>query len=213
MTDKDNRIRLDEPIVDFDKSGTTGQLHDEYPTPKTQARYDRMRTFLIGLLSNQSSDEEVDGAPFEKRTGTLWFKKKSKFLDLYNGEEFKELSEFIAVTVNDEKKSIKTVLTDILLNLKYSAPRVIWCGRFIDGNEINNIIIPVEYQGYAAIDNMHPLVYINGLLIDPRDTIIQAGDPAYIKMSDNVNPRPNQKYTVIMEHVTDITQEDIIGQG
>jgi hypothetical protein len=60
---------------------------------------------------------------------------------------------------------------------------------------------------------MRPLVYVDGLLIDPRDTAIQGGSPFYVKIGDNFNPRPNQKYTVILEHVTDITQEDVIGQG
>lgn len=214
MSDKDNRIRLDMPIVDFGLAGETGELHDKYPKPKTQARYDLMRSFLIGLLSNQSSDEEVDGAPFEKRTGTLWFKKKAKLLEIFNGEEFQDLSKYIGITVNDEKVSLESVILKMLLGLQYSAPRVIWCGRFVYGSEnINNIVIPEAYQGYAAIEKMHPMVYVDGQLIDPRDTVIQVGSPSYVKINGNFNPKSNQRYTVILEHVTDITQEDIIGQG
>ena len=211
MTDLDNRIRLDQSVVDFSASGLTGQNHDIYPKPKTQARYDLMRTYLIGLLSNQSSNENTDGEPFEKRTGTLWYKKVAGFLELYDGTKFENLSKHIGVTVNEETVALSTLLMSILENLKYSSPRVIWCGRFISGT--NYIPIPENYQGHAAITNMHPLVYIDGLMVDPRDTIIQAGAPAYIKMNDNVNPRPGQRYTVILEHVTDITQEDVIGQG
>jgi hypothetical protein len=211
MTDKDNRIRLDPPVVDFTVSGPTGQRHDEYPKPKTQARYDLMRTYLIGLLSNQSSNENTDGEPFEKRTGTLWYKKVAGLLELYDGTKFEDLSKHIGVTVNEETVALSTLLVSMLENLKYSAPRVIWCGRFETGQ--TNLPIPENYQGYAAIEKMHPLVYIDGLMIDPRDTVIQEGAPAYIKMNDNVNPRPGQRYTVILEHVTDITQEDVIGQG
>ena len=212
MSDLDNRIRLDQPIVDFTESGLTGQRHDEYPKPNSQARYDLMRTYLIGLLSNQSSDENTDGEPFEKRTGTLWYKKVAGLLALYNGTEFEDLSKHIGITVDENTASIESVILSILSNLKYVAPRVIWCGIF-NFDATNNIVIPEEYQGYAAIDKMRPLVYVDGLLIDPRDTAIQGGSPFYVKIGDNFNPRPNQKYTVILEHVTDITQEDVIGQG
>jgi hypothetical protein len=212
MTDLDNRIRLDQSIVDFTKSGTTGELHDEYPKPNTQARFDLMRTYLIGLLSNQSSDEDTDGEPFEKRTGTLWYKKKSALLELFNGTEFEDLSKHIGITIDKTKIPIESVILNILAALRYVAPRVIWCGRF-DQNVTDIIQIPAAYQGYAAMPNMHPLVYINGLLIDPRDTTIQAGSPFYIKMNDNFIPEVGQKYTVILEQVSDITQEDIIGQG
>lgn len=213
MNDLDNRIRLDPPVVvDFTKPGLTGQKHDLYPAPNTQARYDLMRIYLMGLLANQSSNENVDGEPFEKRTGTLWYKKVAGLLELFDGTDFSDLSKHIGITINEEKRTIESVISDILLSLQYSAPRVIWCGRFIIGSN-NNIPIPEAYHGYAVVAKMRPIVYVDGLLIDPRDTVIQAGSPAYIKMNDNFNPRPNQKYTVILEHVTDITQEDIIGQG
>lgn len=212
MTDLDNRIRLDPPIVDFSKSGTTGELHDNYPKPNTQARFDLMRTYLIGLLSNQSSDEDTDGEPFEKRTGTLWYKKKAALLEIFNGTKFEDLSKHIGITVGDSEVSLESMMLNVLASLNYVAPRAIWCGRF-DFSPTNNISIPAAYQGYAAIKNMHPLVYINGLLIDPRDTVIQSGSPSYIKINDNFNPEAGQKYTVILEHVTDITQEDVIAQG
>lgn len=65
----DDRINLQPPLIDFDTTvGTTGQAHDEFPKPG-QARYDWMRSYLIGLLSNQSAFCE----PIEFRLGTLWF--------------------------------------------------------------------------------------------------------------------------------------------
>ena len=64
----DDRINLQPPLVDFSLVGTTGQAHDTFPAPG-QARYDWMRSYLIGLLSHQSSFEE----PIEFRLGTTWF--------------------------------------------------------------------------------------------------------------------------------------------
>lgn len=71
MSAPDYRIRFDPTTIDFaDDVGTTGQDHDSYPAPGTQARYDWMRMYLIGLLSLQASNE----APTQYRNGTLWFK-------------------------------------------------------------------------------------------------------------------------------------------
>lgn len=65
----DDRINLQPPLVDFTNDvGTTGQAHDNFPAPG-QARYDWMRSYLIGLLSNQSAFCE----PIEFRIGTVWF--------------------------------------------------------------------------------------------------------------------------------------------
>lgn len=64
----DDRINLQPPLVDFSTVGTTGQAHDTFPAPGP-ARYDWMRSYLIGLLSNQSSFSE----PIEFRLGTIWF--------------------------------------------------------------------------------------------------------------------------------------------
>src|SRR5574341_388463 len=69
MTLPDGRIRLPGPKIDFDAEvGTTGKAHDTFPQPG-QARFDHMRSFLIGLLSNQASYNE----PVEHRLGTLWY--------------------------------------------------------------------------------------------------------------------------------------------
>lgn len=65
----DNRIRFPGPPIDFDSEvGTTGQAHDTFPAPG-QARFDWLRSYLIGLLSNQASYT----TPIEFRVGSLWF--------------------------------------------------------------------------------------------------------------------------------------------
>lgn len=66
----DNRLRFPAPTIDFDTEvGTTGQDHDNYPSPNTQARYDWMRMCLLALLSHQASYQ----APTQYRDGTVWY--------------------------------------------------------------------------------------------------------------------------------------------
>lgn len=215
MVDKDNRIRLDQTPVDFNESGITGQQHDEYPADSSRIRFDLMRTYLIGLLSNQSSEGDE---PLEKREGTLWFNKTNNLLKLYTLVEetyiAKHLANFIGIDVDGEETSIQTlqdVLTGILSSMNNVGPRVIWSG-FFTHDEINQIPIPDEFQGYAVMDNMHPLVYVEGALLDPRKTSIETGAPAYIKVT-GLDVIPSQEYTVILEIITDIKQVTVPAEG
>lgn len=212
MPDNDNRIDFTEYPVDLSRLGLTGQAHDQYPQPNTAARFDLMRQFLIGLLSNQSCNEDDHGEPSEKRTGTLWFKKKAALLTLFN-DGFKNLSEFIGVVdLEDQVRVLQDVITELLTSNLYVAPRIIWPG-FFTSDEVNNIPIPEEYQGFVGINKIGVLVYVDGRLIDPRKTVIVKNDPAYIHISSSVEIEPEQSYTVIMEHITSIKTEDTPAEG
>lgn len=211
MSDLDNRIDLSQMPVDFDKSGTTGGLHDNYPAPNTSARYDLMRAVLIGLLSNQSSNEETDGQPNEKRIGTLWYKKQSKLLNIFDGEEFVNLANHIGVLFNNEVKNLQEVIFNINASYKYVAPRLIWSGIFTIDSP-SSIPIPQEYQGYSNIKDIGVLIYVDGLLIDPRSSVIISGNPSFIHLS-NINIKSGSKFTVIMEHISDIKQQDVVSKG
>lgn len=213
MADKDNRIRLDQTPVDFTKSGTTGQDHDEYPADASRARFDLMRTYLIGLLCHQSSENE----PLEKRTGTTWFDKAVNLLKLYTIVDGTytptHLSNFIGVNVGgDDVQTLQETVTEILASMANVGPRVTWSG-FFTHDEINQIPIPDEFQGYAAVDKMRPFVYLEGLLIDPRLTEIEVASPAYIKITGGLDVVPRQEYTVIMEVVTEIKTESVPAEG
>lgn len=100
MSIPDNRIKFPSGLINFPVDvGVTGLEHDSYPAPGAQARYDHMRLFLIGLLSNQSSYDE----PTNYRDGTLWF-------DL-NTMAYKQRSNG---AWNDISSSIKLGETDLL---------------------------------------------------------------------------------------------------
>lgn len=206
----DNRIRLDETPVNFSRTTQTGQLHDSFPLPRTQARYDQIRSYLIGLLANQSSEEP----PFETRTGALWFNTKINALMINVDDNWVNLDQVVMVNDGTDEDTVITLsdfATEVRASLQYVAPRIVYGGFFTRG--VNNIPIPEKYQGFANMQNMQPFLYVDGLLIDPRLTQIQPGSPAYIKMADSVDVRRDQKYTVIIEHVTDLLSEDIVAQG
>jgi hypothetical protein len=96
----DNRVRFPAPPIDFtDDVGDTGQDHDEYPYPETQARYDWMRMFLIGLLANQASYDE----PVNYRKGSFWLDLntlmvKIRLGDGVAGTHWSDLAEVVQVS-------------------------------------------------------------------------------------------------------------------
>lgn len=92
----DNRINLNAPLIDFADVGTTGKLHDEFPKPGP-ARYDWMRSYLIGLLSHQASLDE----PTEFRLGSIWFDLNSTAFKYRRGTQGP-----IVVTEGDEWASL-----------------------------------------------------------------------------------------------------------
>lgn len=203
----DNRIRLDQTPVDFSVTESGGL--SGYPSPNTQSRYDQMRSVLIGLISNQSGKEE----PFEKRTGTLWYKKTDdgtkEFVKIQSAGAWTSLADHIGVTVGSEDISLTELLTTVLLQLQYVAPRVIWSGSFTYDNNNHQVPIPDAYQGYAAMANMKAMVWVDGLLVDPRACPIIPGQVAYIRFTDSFLPKPGQNYTVVLQHVTELSQETI----
>lgn len=82
MAAPDYRIRFSAGSVDFTADvGLTGQDHDDYPAPNTQARYDWMRLVIIGLLSHQASTTE----PTQYRMGTVWFDLNENCFKVYMG--------------------------------------------------------------------------------------------------------------------------------
>ena len=93
----DNRLRFQPATIDFtNQVGLTGQNHDNYPAPNTQARYDWMRMCIIALLSSQSSHLE----PEEFRDGSLWFDLNTSTLKIRSNNDWRPISEVIEVSQN-----------------------------------------------------------------------------------------------------------------
>lgn len=113
MSLPDNRIRFSGPGIDFENEvGRTGQDHDDYPQPYTQARYDWMRMFLIGLLSCQSSKEE----PTQYRDGTWWFDLNTLTMKIRRADQWVPAAQVIAtgtITLDEMYEEHKALMTRV----------------------------------------------------------------------------------------------------
>jgi hypothetical protein len=91
---QDNRIRLSSAKIDFDSEfGNLGQDIDGYPPEGGQARFDHMRSVLLGLLAQQSSVNE----PSQRRNGTPWFDLNTGSLKIWSDGEWRDYAEVIKI--------------------------------------------------------------------------------------------------------------------
>lgn len=210
MTDNDNRIQLPPGLIDFaDVIGITGQAHDTFPAPGQQPRYDWMRSFLIGLLSLQSSYSP----PTQFRIGTPWFNKTTKLLSIWDGTAWTALENFIQVGTDGSGHPLTLAQKFVTIDAQLATltPRMTF-----SGNCINNIVtaIPVPSQIQTALGNnsfgLKPIVYINGLLVDPRKSDFEAGCPAKILLTGGVRLNKNDRFTVVIERFDVSVVEDVI---
>lgn len=196
----DNRLRLPAPKIDFiDDVGTTGQGHDNYPAPQDQARFDHLRMYLISLLAHQSSYD----TPTEYRDGTIWFDLNDSTLKIRSNSIWKQIADTISVQQFEGTNSMSlsefaSVVLQILPNITSD---VVFNGVSM-GNNVT--IIPIPTQLRAAIGSLsRPFVYINGLLIDPRNTPMQPGtDPQQIGLVNTIM-NTGDTYTVAIRYVPD----------
>ena len=166
----DNRIRLPGPLINFAGDvGLTGQDHDTYPSPG-QARFDHMRIFLQGLLSQQSSAI----APTEFREGTPWFDTGSTppQLRIRLGNEWVPYGKAItlgfgvdAVNLSDWFDRAQYMLSSLAPDVTFSGQATGFAASITVPGPLRTSLTPVS----------RPLVYVNGLLLDPRETMLENG--------------------------------------
>jgi len=199
----DNRIKFPPTTVDFSAVGTTGQDHDNYPAPGSQARYDHQRMVIIGLLSNQSSTS----APTEFREGTLWFDLNDFSIKIYSDQGFRHLAETIAVsTVDEEDNNTSSILSlaewyerasGILAS---SAPEITFSG-LSENDVVTTIPIPDSLRDQLFSDS-RPFVYKNGILLDPRLTTLEPGsNPNAINIDSNDALGNGDRFTVLIKRI------------
>lgn len=183
----DNRIRLSSTLIDFDTEvGNGSQDIDSYPAPGAQARFDHMRSVILGLLGNQSSFDE----PSQYRDGSLWFDLNTLELKIRMGalSDWRPIAEAIAVDSTDEEAGDSTILTlaewyeNVANTLNSSAPEITF-GGFSSNDGIISIPIPESLRAGLYSDS-RPFVYRNGLLIDPRLTALEpSGNPTAVQLT------------------------------
>lgn len=192
---QDNRIRFPSTRVDFATDvGLSGQNHDNYPAPNSQLRFDWMRLFLIGLLSNQSSTLE----PTEFRNGTLWFDSTDATLKIRIGDSWKNITSAIEVAKDSNNQPITMAgfysSVASLIGLK---PPGTFSGR-CQSISANTIPIPSSLRACAG-QGSHPFIWIDGKLVDPRLASYSSGEsPSSILLSGAATLSSGQNFTVVM---------------
>lgn len=209
ITDSDNRIQLPPTEVDFDNVvGITGQAHDSYPDGGQQPRWDWMRSFLIGLLSMQSSNDP----PTQYRIGTPWFDRTRQAVYVWSGTAWTSLSEFIAVaTVGTTVVTLDEKLEEVETALLSIQPRMTYSG-YCTNNNVYSIPIPSQISDALGANptELRPLVYINGELADPRKVRFESACPSKIILSGGVKLDQNNVFTVIIERFDIFVVDDVV---
>ena len=166
----DNRIRLPGPLINFAVDvGLTGQEHDNYPAPG-QARYDHLRIFLQGLLAQQSSASE----PTQYREGTPWLdtSQDPPQLKIRVGAAWQPYAVAISLGAGTDKLSLLDWFAAVQPLLAAIAPDVTFSGTA--GGPVAQIIVPGPLRP-SLTSSSRPFVYSNGILLDPRQTILESG--------------------------------------
>lgn len=212
----DNRLRLPPPKIDFDDDvGTTGQDHDTFPAPKTQPRFDWMRMYLIALLAHQSSADE----PNQRRIGTTWMQRiadsiKFKFWD---GDSFEHIANAIVLEETGSGESSDDVLTlaewfvAAQAKLDQIQPKPTWSGSSISDG-VTELPVPESVQAVIVdiVDLLRPLVYIDGVLVDPRNSEFAPGCATTVSLLNGVEIDEGQRYTVIVERFDPFVPDEVV---
>jgi hypothetical protein len=196
----DNRIRFTPALIDFvNDVGLTGQDHDNYPAPGSQSRYDHIRMYLIGLLSQQSSYIE----PTQKRDGTPWFDLNELCLKIYFNGNWIPYSD--AIKIGDIKLS--DWCNNVDLALQGIFPDLVFFGACtLTG--VDQIPIPVPLQSQITINTRVFITITSSLgsnLIDPREVqLLGAPLPTTIFLP-NHQLELNDQFTVVMRRLPNET--------
>lgn len=195
----DNRMRFDAALIDFSSDvGLTGQAHDSFPGPNQAPRYDWLRMMFISLLANQSSYEE----PIQRRDGTLWFDLNNLTLKIYASNDWRPISEVMSVIEGSSPQATTTLAewyTSVQNTLLATAPEATFSGRCTEDDTIT-IIIPESLRDSIDTTNNRPIVFKNGVLIDPRDAEFHTA--ITIRLRNNVTLDSGDTFTVFIKNIS-----------
>lgn len=196
----DNRIRFGPVTIDFANSvGLTGQDHDDYPPPQGQARFDHLRMYLIGLLSQQSSADE----PIQKRVGTPWFDINTMSLKIWS-DGWKPYSDAILIP------GIDVSLTDWIAQAEQTL-NSIWPELFFGGictvDGTSDIPIPLQIRP-QIFPQSKAFVTVNGEALDPREIIFIGSPPATVRLT-TIELEVNDKFTVSIRRLGTFVEQDV----
>lgn len=203
----DNRLRFSSTEINFDDDvGVTGQTHDTYPAPGQQPRYDWMRMFLIALLSCQSSDTP----PSQKRTGTIWFKRDLPGYMAWNGTAWVPLADLLKLGDSTDDVTLSAWYTSVEHRIASIVPKVTWGGRSVNQN-VTVIPVPTAAQGVVT-EEMRPIVYINGVQVDPRYSRFTPGCPNTVELLCGTKLNAGDRFTVVTDKFDVFVVDDVIAK-
>jgi len=191
----DNRIRFPSARIDFANDvGIASQDHDDFAMPGSQARYDHMRLYLTGLLSQQASFCE----PTQYRVGTPWFDLNSFQSKIRVNSGFIGLADTIALQESSEGEifSLSDWYDEVTETLASISPEICFSGLFTTDNE-TSIPIPTESRGLVHSDSK-VFVYKNGSLLDPDDVSLNSADAPTAIILSNTTFNTADSYTVLI---------------
>jgi hypothetical protein len=202
----DNRIQLPTDEINFQDVGFTGQDHDNYAQPGSLTRYDWARMLFIGLLANQSSNDN----PEEFRPGTMWFDFNTMEFKSFiapdagcttgvvAGEDFDVLMVGLAAALSSPTdQSLEQWSESIQEKIDNYLPTGLFSGVAQVNSDVINL--PKSVQSISIQPNK-PYLYKNGKLIDPNLTSFNDGAcPVCVKLSDQAVLSPGDKFTVIIQ--------------
>jgi len=193
----DNRVRFPTTKINFTADvGTTSQDHDAYPPPQGQARFDHMRMFLIGLLSQQSSFSE----PTEKRDGTPWFDLNTLTLRIWSNGEWQLYSTAIPLAIDGpDVITLQEWYQSVAGTLASLAPELFFAG-VCTADGISDIAIPTSLQNQIYPDS-RVFIHVNGQSIDPREVqFIGSPVPTALRLS-TVELESNDSFVVSIRRI------------
>jgi hypothetical protein len=198
----DNRLRFPAPLIDFaTEVGLTGQDHEHFPYPDAQPRWDWMLMWYISLLANQASYEE----PTQYRDGTLWFDLNTLTLKIWRSSlenitgSWMSLGSVIDLeTVAGVPVKLSDWYTSTNNKLSGGSPQITFSGA-VTSDTATEIPVPVTLQGNIDIFKTRPFVYINGILVDPRQSEYYTATT--INLISPVQLVKNDKFTVVIMNI------------
>ena len=183
-----NKIRFGSTRINFqDDVGLTGQEHDDYPSPNQPLRFDHIRMYLIGLLSNQSSQEE----PTQYREGTIWYDLTANALKIRKNDVWVNIASAIEFDVNTTLSEWVSYVDNIIGNYKQD---IVFGGSA--SSNTNIITIPESLRSNITSIS-RAFVYVDGLLQDPRNIVIIGNNT--IRLVETINS--GSKYLVNIKQI------------
>ena len=197
-----NTLRFPAPLIDFaTEVGLSGQDHERFPYPDAQPRWDWLLMWFMSLLANQSSYEE----PTQYRDGTIWFDMNTMTLKIWRSSLENISGSWISLASSIELETIAGIpvtlsawYTSTNGKLSGAAP-VTTFGGYVVSASATEIPVPVTLQGEIDLIKTRPFVFINGLLVDPRNC--EYFTATTIKLLNLVQLVQDDKFTVVIQNI------------